>query len=377
MSESCGSETCEQPSKPGQVGESGKLRRRRWVFAGLKTLVVAVVLYALGRHIRTLSREWSDQAAVLAELHFHGGWFFAAGLAYVAGQVFYGFFWVRLLKALGIGASRFEMLRAYNIGTVGKYVPGKAFVVLTRTALIRGPGVSRLGIGFATVYETLATMAVGSAVAAACLLLVRPAEPVLWLGAMLMSLGLMAAIHPALFGRLARLVTLPFKESNSASTRSCGTSTRRADIPASCRAWHLAALRGWIVLPFVGWLLSGTSFWAVAHGMGLECSSVSDWLLLTGTAGLATVVGVLVLFMPAGIGVRELVIIHLLAPLYGPSQAVLASLLLRTIWTAGELALAGLLYIFPLLARFRVALPGMRKMQNPTSTSLSDDLHPQ
>jgi len=55
---------------------------------------------------------------------------------------------------------------------------------------------------------------------------------------------------------------------------------------------------------------------------------MEEVVFFTATAASATAAGFLVLLMPAGIGVREVVMIHLLAPRYGLGAVVLVSLLL-------------------------------------------------
>ena len=52
----------------------------------------------------------------------------------------------RTLRVLGQSVSLPLALRAYYIGQLGKYVPGKALVVILRAGLVRGPG-SRYGVG--------------------------------------------------------------------------------------------------------------------------------------------------------------------------------------------------------------------------------------
>ena len=47
-------------------------------------------------------------------------------------------FWYRTLQAFGQAPEGLSSLRAFFIGHLGKYVPGKAMVVVLRTALVRG-----------------------------------------------------------------------------------------------------------------------------------------------------------------------------------------------------------------------------------------------
>ena len=68
---------------------------------------------------------------------FDPGWLGLAGVLYLLGLLPAGLFWHRVLLVLGQDARLGETLRAYYIGHLGKYVPGKAMVVVIRAGLIR------------------------------------------------------------------------------------------------------------------------------------------------------------------------------------------------------------------------------------------------
>lgn len=346
----------------GESAAGAAHHKKRWPIV-LKAAVVLLVLYALGGHVSTLAHEWSEQKNALSDLSLAGGWIAAAALAYVVAQVCFGLYWGRFLKGLGLRASWIEVLRAYCVGTFGKYVPGKALVVVLRTGLIRNDNISRLSISLSVVYETVTMVAIGSAVAGVCLLLMHPHPWVNWFGAGVAAIGLSAGLHPGVFGRLARFVTLPFNTS------------RGHVAPPS---WYGTFWR-WSVLSVGGWVLEGFSCWAVMRAMGVAGLPGNDLVLLTGAVALASIVGFLVLFLPAGIGVRELILIQLLAPRYGLPIVVAASLLLRILWTAVEVVLSAALYGAPLLmpsakrAKTSLSKPGLAL----TWRAAADSLHAQ
>ena len=58
-----------------------------------------------------------------------------------------------------------DILRAYNVGHLGKYVPGKMMVPVLRSGLLQGPDMSPGKVVISVVYETISTMAVGGWVA--------------------------------------------------------------------------------------------------------------------------------------------------------------------------------------------------------------------
>jgi uncharacterized membrane protein YbhN (UPF0104 family) len=65
--------------------------------------------------------------------------------------------------------------------------------------------------------------------------------------------------------------------------------------------------------------------------------------LLTACAALAVVAGFLSL-LPAGAGVREYVMMTLLAPAFGHVAAVVSAVLLRLVWMASEVLVSVILY---------------------------------
>ena len=95
-----------------------------------------------------------------------------------------------------------------------------------------------------------------------------------------------------------------------------------------------------MILPLCGWGFLGVSFLAVSCAVGLHGPFVEDALLLTGAAAWATTAGFIVLVAPAGLGVRELALLYLLAFRYAGPEAIVAALLLRIVWTGTEVVLA-------------------------------------
>ncbi len=121
-------------------------------------------------------------------------------------------------------------MRAYLVSHLGKYVPGKAMVVIVRAGMVVPFGARASTAAIATFYETLVMMASGGLIAAAgfamardsggsglILLTATPLGPGLGSGlspgrlscGTLPGLAFAALTVPSVFGRLARLVSLP------------------------------------------------------------------------------------------------------------------------------------------------------------------------
>ena len=263
------------------------------------------------------------------------GWLIVAGLAYLAGMIPCWWFWHRVLHAMGARPRYRETLPAFYIGHLGKYFPGKALVVVIRTALIRGPRVDTLVATISVFVETLTMMAVGALVAAGLLLTTTADAWLFWLALALFCLAGIPTLPPV-FRQVVRII-----------------SVRRgyehvAQVVNALRLPLLAS--GWITIAG-GWFLMGLSLWAVLQSMApatelsqaIHLAPAQALILLTATVGLAIVAGFLSL-LPGGIGVRELVVTTLLVPVYGELAAILSAVLMRITWLLAELIASVFLY---------------------------------
>ena len=138
------------------MDQGSAARRKRWILAAIKLLIVVVVLWCVRR---TLVDGWEQLGEYRWRLDFW--WLAAAGGLYLLGTLLCGIFWHRTLRALGQDVSLPQALRAYYIGHLGKYVPGKAMVVILRAGLVRGQGVDTALAAASVFFETLTMMAVG------------------------------------------------------------------------------------------------------------------------------------------------------------------------------------------------------------------------
>ena len=77
-----------------------------------------------------------------------------------------GVFYERILQASATPVRLVPALRAYLVSHLGKYVPGKAMVVVMRAGMVVPFGARASTAAIATFYETLVMMAAGGLVAA-------------------------------------------------------------------------------------------------------------------------------------------------------------------------------------------------------------------
>lgn len=289
--------------------------------------VLIVVAIGIGVH-HTVRTGLNDLDKMMWE--FHPGWLALAGALYLIAMVPAALFWRQVMRAIGQQADRWETIRAYMIGHLGKYVPGKAMVIVLRTGLIRGHRVDTALAAIAIFVETLTMMAVGALLAAAVLTVLYWEQ---WL-LVLLALGLMVVTAvptaPPVFRRLVKI--LGKKKLPRQSLRQVDQLTYR-----------VLAL-GWVAMAFC-WIIQGVGLWATLRGMGVvDVYLVSDLPFLTATMALSIVLGFIAM-IPAGAGVREFVLLTLLAPRFGEATALASAVVVRLISLVAELGISVILYL--------------------------------
>ncbi len=318
--------------------------KRWWPLVKLLVGVIIVVLVGV-RFVKDLL------ALDLRDLVLRPAWLALSALLYVVGLAFSAGYWNWLLWRFGDRPGLLASLRAYYVGHLGKYVPGKALALVMRASLITSPQV-RFGAALITAfYEVLTTMASGALVAALFLAVWPPRvarsawDPTL-LGVLLLLLAGLPLL-PAVLNRLVRGLA------------------RRFQRLATFRLPELSigTLLAGVAMTAVGWLLLGLSLWAVLQGLlpvavDLDGAGLARFTAMT---SLAYVAGFMALVVPSGMGVREVVLLQFLPPEVpdagrASSEAIAATaiLVLRLVWTAAELLVAGVLYFWPGAARLHL-----------------------
>jgi uncharacterized membrane protein YbhN (UPF0104 family) len=106
-------------------------------------------------------------------------------------------------------------------------------------------------------------------------------------------------------------------------------------------------LIGWLMMAVL-WTLLGLSLVATLAALPDPHLSWQDLPTAAPLAiccvALATVAGFLSM-LPGGIAVRELVVITLVAPVYGEVAAVVSAVFLRVVWLLSELGISTILYV--------------------------------
>jgi uncharacterized membrane protein YbhN (UPF0104 family) len=257
-------------------------------------------------------------------------WLAVACLTYGIGTLPGGLYWHHVLVSLGQCPLLGQSLRAFFFSQLGKYVPGKAMVVVMRTMMVSGPAV-RTSIAVTSVFiETLTWMAVGATIGSVMVMVLNPQHRWLVIVGVAVALCAVVAMSPPILGWILRRIA------------AIAGTQRGSSAIGELRASTIA--RGWLSMT-IGWALVAASLWAVLKAVpGVEPTAEHYWVSLE-CVTLSIVIGFASL-IPGGLGVRELVIVPLLSQDFGAPKALACAVLIRLIWLIAELGIVGIMQAY-------------------------------
>lgn len=331
--------------QPADNAAQKKKRVKKIVMTFVKLAILLIVLWCVRSTIVDAYRYLTDPGRANLFADFRWQWIVASGLFYLVGLAQAGLFWRFVLLQMGQPVGWIETFRAYFIGHLGKYVPGKAMVLVLRAGLLRG-GKNHVGlIAAAVFFETLTMMAVGAFLASFVIAIVLISGSVK-LHTENQSLFILMAVGLTI---ASGLPTIPafFKF----AARKAGIGKKDPEAREKLDAVHVGTLLiGWGAM-FVCWIFLAMSLWAVFQSLGIPCPLQQGFHLLLAAVALAMVAGFLSL-IPGGLFVREAVLLALLVPylsnIYPDKNeaatiALVAAVLLRLVWLGAELLVSAVL----------------------------------
>ncbi len=272
-------------------------------------------------------------------------WLGVACCIYALSMIPMAWFWRRLLLQMNQKVGRYETFRAYTIGHLGKYVPGKVMVVILRAGLIHSRTVDPVVATVTIFVETLTMMSNGAFLAAVTLFLFAREQHVL----QLLAVGLMVSTLVVTLPPILKMIVRKLKANEP---------PERLNALLDTIQWQSIA-QGWLA-GCVTWSLVTLSLWAtlraLPHHATLSLDLVSFVHLLSSVT-LAVVAGFLSL-LPGGIGVREWVLNETMVPMFGETIAIISTITLRLLWLLTELSVSAILFLVPPRGAARLSQPG-------------------
>jgi hypothetical protein len=312
-----------EPTDETTAGDDGVAGRRGWLGTAARILRGRPVRYgfvvvAVGLGTYAVVRQWHEVRTALVDI----GLLPAVGamVAVLCGLACSMQVWRALLTSLGSPLPVRAAAKVVFVGQLGKYLPGSIWPVLAQMELGTVYHVPRRRSATASVLTMLVSL-LGGLLAALGTLPFMAGEATGYWWAFLAAPVLLACVHPKvlnpLLDRLLRLAKRPPLEQ-----------------PLTGRA-VLESL-GWALL---SWICYGIQIWVLAIRLGAPTGST----LLLGIGGFAFAwcVGFIIVFAPAGAGIRDVLLIALLGPVVGTGAATAVALVSRILMTIGDLVAAG------------------------------------
>ena len=282
--------------------------RRVLLWLGQALLAAALIAF-VGRSVVS---NWAELRALDLRLHPRPTWIV---LSAVVIWFTYGVLieaWRRVLAGWGHPIAYSTAARIWCLSNLGRYLPGKLWGIAALAMLAQRARVP----GWAAAASALAmqALAVGT-------------------GVVIVAIGAPSVMSPlqlagAALAASAAVAVLAWEPLAKAMGRLVPSATQFRALPAGT-----APLAAGITL--LSWIGYGVAFWLLARGL-FEASD----LALTKAVGVFAagyIVGLLALFAPGGVGVRELVFVALLAPAIGSGGALALSIGSRLLMTGTEL----------------------------------------
>ena len=201
-------------------------------------------------------------------------------------------------RRLGSPCGHVVANRIFLLGQLGKYLPGSVWTVLAQAELAGTEGVPRTRAGAASLIGIFIQVLSAALLGSACMVVAGRDILGGYVWAVAVVLGVGVLLHPrllhAILQRLARLTHRPIAD----------TLLSFADVGVAMN------------YGFAGQVANGVQLWLLAGGVS---GRYPPLLLAIGLFSLAAAVGVVVIIAPAGVGVREVILIAGLTQLMSPA----------------------------------------------------------
>lgn len=292
----------------------------------LKLVAGAAVFWFVAR---ALAKAWTDYRSQSLDVDVRWPLVLVSGIVVLATYAVLVQTWRLVVRQWGERLGLADAARIWSISGLTRYLPGKLWQIPVMGGMARTSGVSPVAAAGAAVVGTVVNIASGFVVALALgpqlLEAARPGAGVLaWvlLGVAVAGLLLLPRLLPVASRALSRV------------------SGRPIDLGAVPMRAVLVALPGNVL----SWLMYGWAFRLLAESvLGATDGPLVAWIAVW---AISYVVGYIVLFLPAGIGARELAMVGALqaAGLATPAEAGLLAVASRLWLTILEIA-PGLVFL--------------------------------
>jgi uncharacterized membrane protein YbhN (UPF0104 family) len=255
-------------------------------------------------------------------------------LLYFVHQLFNAVIWHVITVQNHCSINFFEAIKLRIYADFGRYIPGKVFAYGILLFAYEKHKVPMKKIATCSIQEFMTQM-----LAAVILSLIsifaseiKVLEPYKYIF-LLLALGCFIFLYPPLLQLIMNIFFRIFKREKIAISTSFGKVI-------------LAML-----LFLLSWLVFGWAFYFFINSF--YPLSVHHYFFVTGAFSIAAIIGAVAVFAPAGLGVREGVVIFTLSLLFSAAVSSLISILSRLWMTLSEILLLAVVFIIDLISKSR------------------------
>jgi len=283
----------------------------------LKVLLILVIFYFLGR---ALYRDWKQ--IDFRELHFNIGLLVLSIICLCGHFLLFVVGWKMILKELGISLPFSKALRIIFYSELGKYLPGKIWTFTGRMYFCQKVGIPNSKTFVSMVLELALTVLSGILIFLISLLFSSrfkmDINPFLLV---IVAVLILMMIHPKILVRIINFFLRLLK---------------KEPIEIGLNFSQIFIMTAYYCII---WFCFGIAFYFLINSVTFIIPSKIP--ILTGSFAISSTIGVVALFAPAGLGVREAILAVLLNNFFPISLAILLSLLSRIWVSIGELVMVG------------------------------------
>lgn len=301
--------------------ETGKASQKK---KGMKILkygfLVLVVIF--------LARYFYKNADSYKNLDVDINWMVFAGAVvfYFLYKITLASLWHYMTRLNHCGIRYFKAITAYLYSILGKYIPGKVFMLLARIPAYEEAGAPIRKVTICFFLENICTL-LGAAFLFLISLLFFPNDILAdyqW-ATVVLVIVFFICINPKIINFFLKFAEKIIKKKDLV-------------IPIT-----YPEMLKVVVLFILNWIIVGIGFYM------LTCSiypiPASELLYTAGIFGLSCIIGILAIFAPSGLGVREGILVLGLGLIMPEEYAVIISIVSRLWMTVSELALIGIAFI--------------------------------
>ena len=226
--------------------------------------------------------------------------------------------WMRIAVSFGMRTSWPHAGKAWFLSRLGRYIPGKISILLIRFDAYEGH--SKTKVSAATIIEAFTSLCAVSFLFLLFAITSTSSVTPSTLSAALLVVVLLALPHPSVMKIILRCAR------------------RFLPIPPLDSLPRYRDSLGFVAIHLLSMLLHGGALFLAFNAIGFV--HVEHYLLITSASFIAGLIGMLAVFAPSGIGVREGALFIMLSHVIDPGTLLVGAVLIRLAGVVSELLLS-------------------------------------